>query len=117
VGGGDPRVFPECPESSCFNPRPRGRGRLMYGSDELDEVKFQSTPPWEGATTDLRGAFTQIASFNPRPRGRGRPRDRGGSGRRDGFNPRPRGRGRPLWFVIAPRTRWFQSTPPWEGAT
>ena len=51
VGGGDLWPSSGYTGRAGFNPRPRGRGRQPAGLSMGTPVRFQSTPPWEGATT------------------------------------------------------------------
>ena len=78
-----------------FNPRPLCRGRLPREYWRQQRIKFQSTPPMQGATT-----VDELLSDNQQY-----------------FNPRPLCRGRPLNRNYAAYTVEFQSTPPMQGAT
>ncbi len=128
-----------CAYCSCFNPRPRGRGRRQPVNPWPQPDGFQSTPPWEGATSfrkfQHRSAWFQstppwegativldplvrIPGFQSTPPWEGATRDcLLDRPRRGCFNPRPRGRGRLCLFYTGQQGLLFQSTPPWEGAT
>ena len=79
----------------CFNPRARGRARLV----------------------NISCIDCDCDGFNPRARGRARPVPGDTLYLYTGFNPRARGRARPRRWWSSPETSLFQSTRPWEGAT
>ena len=101
-------------QSSCFNPRPRARGRrrirVAHRGGVINPAPVQRRPKTRSP-----------CSFNPRPRARGRRRFRFAS-RAAGpqcFNPRPRARGRrrSVLDTCVPGRGEFQPAPPCEGAT
>ena len=140
VRGGDSGNRLTVDNGTCFNPRPRARGRPA-GYRMTDTIReFQSTPPCEGATRCSPRAGGDQVGFSPRPRARGRLQlavgrlhlalvsihapvrggdrsKRPGGPRPKSFNPRPRARGRLDARPVVSNCARFQSTPPCEGAT
>ncbi len=117
VGGGDGSPYAGRVWGCCFNPRPRGRGRLLPCAKTNFPKSFQSTPPWEGATLPgLKTRVTPLVSIHA-PVGGGDLAKRLVCRAFPGFNPRPRGRGRRPAGGRSGCGPEFQSTPPWEGAT
>ena len=57
--------------TSCFNPRPCGRGDMLPGIGIGFVLQFQSTPLREGRPGGLTPDAGTLAGFNPRPCGRG----------------------------------------------
>ncbi len=66
VRGGDGRHGRRCRNRLRFNPRPRARGRLKILSRFFVEPMFQSTPPCEGATWQIRSTRC-FAGFQSTP--------------------------------------------------
>ena len=140
VRGGD--AFSPAPGSGGmgFNPRPRARGRQLSPRPLGGKIKFQSTPPCEGATLISFTRIGPVSAFQSTPPCEGatmqqestlstnwvsihapvRGGDLGGVHKHlpeTRFNPRPRARGRPAPAAKSERLEPFQSTPPCEGAT
>ena len=100
-----------------FNPRPPRRGRLVRAGAVDLILKFQPTPPAQGATISGMIPFSRmpISTHAPRAGGdfRSLPRPPG----QRYFNPRPPRRGRHVIATLPVTSRVFQPTPPAQGAT
>ena len=142
VGGGDRGLAASSGAGgTCFNSRPRGRGRRRIvcnaygikpvsihapvgGGDVLTAyrrkllVKFQFTPPWEGATPRSSYSASSLLLFQFTPPWEGATASPFPELFRSFcFNSRPRGRGRQQHLPFLTLFGRFQFTPPWEGAT
>ena len=100
-----------------FNPRPPHRGRLARFLLSEFQLKFQPTPPAQGATDQAEAAKTaaEISTHAPRTGGDGV--DPGRKLLVSNFNPRPPHRGRQSRFIRRFSVFRFQPTPPAQGAT
>ena len=117
VGGGDPGFCFGAGGQSVSIHAPVGGGDFLSHAANPHCCKFQSTPPWEGATVDaVRKAQEHTVSIHA-PVGGG---DKGLD-----MNPHqiavsihaPVGGGDSTSSPALLRIFTFQSTPPWEGAT
>ncbi len=117
--GGDLEGKAVIDQQTCFNPRPRARGRLSRAQGLNGAQKFQSTPPREGATRWSAPMSHTRVCFNPRPRARGRHAARLKTARCRvlvSIHAPARGGDLKRAAEAAPLVK-FQSTPPREGAT
>ena len=95
VRGGDWQAWMRVP-LSCFNPRPRARGRHDATEDQILDAVVSIHAPVRGGDGPGQGRTLGCSGFNPRPRARGR-----------------RITDCLSWLTLTT----FQSTPPCEGAT
>ncbi len=122
-----------------FNPRPPRRGRLVRAGAVDLILKFQPTPPAQGATISGMIPFSRMPISTHAPRAGGDPTlpplsyiqgisthaPRAGGDFRSlprppgqrYFNPRPPRRGRHVIATLPVTSRVFQPTPPAQGAT
>ena len=138
--GSDPTIAPVTAHIHSFNPRPLCRERPSWQIDRFGFMKFQSTPPMQGAT-EQRVTYLENNQFQSTPPMQGATSAVNyGIAGNNGFNPRPlcrerlrAGTGREwtwevsihapyagsdeCWLYDANNGTMFQSTPPMQGAT